>query len=202
MATEQTYLIVGLGNPGQVYSRTRHNVGFMCVERIAERSSLKFDTKRLKADIARGTVDGRSVMLAKPQIYMNESGQSVGELLRWYKLSLANVLIIYDEMDFAIGQIRLRERGSAAGHNGIKSLIQHLGTDEFARIRIGIDRPPPGQNRDHVLTPFTRQEQPLVADAIDLAAEAAEVWLREGIVFAMNRYNVSGKLRPTDWYSG
>jgi len=193
MAEEQNYLIVGLGNPGPVYSRTRHNAGFICVERMAERNSLAFDTRRLKAEIARGTVALKPLMLAKPQTYMNESGQSVGELVRWYKVDLKNLLIIYDELDLSPGQLRLRERGSAAGHNGVKSIIQHLGTDEFARLRFGIGRPERGLGRDYVLNNFTRQEQPIISDTIDLAAEAAETWLREGIVAAMNKYNAGSK---------
>ncbi len=193
MAEEQNYLIVGLGNPGPVYSRTRHNAGFICVERLAERNGLAFDSRRLKAEIARGTVALKPLMLAKPQTYMNESGQSVGELVRWYKVDLKNLLIIYDELDLSPGQLRLRERGSAAGHNGVKSIIQHLGTDEFARLRFGIGRPERGLGRDYVLNNFTRQEQPIISDTVDLAAEAAETWLREGIVAAMNKYNAGSK---------
>ena len=196
MAEQQTYLIVGLGNPGPIYARTRHNVGFMCLERLAARHSLRFDTRRLKAEIARGTVEGRSVMLAKPQTYMNDSGISVAEILRWYKIPQTNLLVIYDELDLPTGILRLRERGSAGGHNGMKSIIAHLGQD-FNRLRVGIGRPSTsGPTRDYVLNNFTRQEAPLIATAIDLAAEAAEVWLREGIIVAMNRYNAGTPDNP------
>ncbi len=189
MSDQQIHLIVGLGNPGPIYAKTRHNVGFVCLDRIALRNNLRFDTRRLKAEIARGIIGERSVMLAKPQTYMNESGAAVAEILHWYKIPLANLLVIYDELDLPPGQLRLRERGSAAGHNGMKSIIAHLGSD-FNRLRIGIGRPP-GPTRDYVLNHFTRQEQPIIHEAIDLAAEAAEVWLREGIIAAMNKYNAT-----------
>jgi peptidyl-tRNA hydrolase, PTH1 family len=185
---DETYLIVGLGNPGPIYARNRHNLGFMCLDRLAARNSLRFDTRRLRAEIARGTIEGRSVMLAKPQTYMNDSGISVAEMLHWYKIPQQNLLAIYDELDLPPGQLRFRERGSAAGHNGMKSIIAYIGPD-FNRLRVGVGRPAPGDNREYLLNNFTRQEVPIIAEAIDLAAEAAEFWLREGIVAAMNRFN-------------
>lgn len=198
MAEQETHLIVGLGNPGPIYARTRHNVGFMCVERIAVRNGLRFDTRRLRAEIARGVIDGRNVMLAKPQTYMNDSGISVAEILHWYKIPTANLLIIYDELDLPTGTIRLRERGSSGGHNGMKSIIAPIGQD-FNRLRIGIGRPSTsGPTRDYVLNNFSRQDAPIISDAIDLAAEAAEVWLREGIIAAMNRYNGGKPDNPSD----
>ncbi len=188
MINEQTYLIVGLGNPGPIYARNRHNLGFMCLDRLAARNGLRFDTRRLKAEIAKGSIEGRSVMLAKPQTYMNDSGISVAEILHWYKIPQPNLLVIYDELDLPPGQLRLRERGSAGGHNGMKSIIAHLSQD-FNRLRVGVGRPAPGDNREYLLNNFTRQEAPIIAEAIDLAAEAAEFWLREGIIATMNRYN-------------
>ncbi len=185
---DETCLIVGLGNPGPIYARNRHNLGFMCLDRLAARNGLRFDTRRLRAEIARGTIEGRSVMLAKPQTYMNDSGTAVAEILHWYKIPQPNLLIIYDELDLPPGQLRFRERGSAAGHNGMKSIIAYIGED-FNRLRVGVGRPAPGDNREYLLNNFTRQEVPIIADAIDLAAEAAEFWLREGIIAAMNRYN-------------
>jgi PTH1 family peptidyl-tRNA hydrolase len=197
MIEQQTYLIVGLGNPGPIYAKNRHNAGFMCVDRIAIRNNLRFDTRRLRAEIARGVIDGRNVMLAKPQTYMNDSGISVAEILHWYKIPTANLLVIYDEMDLPTGTIRLRERGSAAGHNGMKSIIAHIGQD-FNRLRIGVDRPAPGMNREYLLNNFSRQDIPLITEAIDVAAEAAEVWLRQGIISAMNRYNAGKPDNPSD----
>jgi PTH1 family peptidyl-tRNA hydrolase len=188
--TPNLYLIVGLGNPGQQYARTRHNVGWEVLDVLAKRHGLQFRTRQARAEIARGTIAGRPVLLAKPQTFMNLSGQSVAALVRFYKLPLTQVLIVHDELDLPLGTIRLRERGSAAGHNGLTSVIQQLGTANVPRLRIGIERPPvPGDQVNWVLGHFSASERAELAPALDTAADAVETWLREGITTAMNRFN-------------
>jgi PTH1 family peptidyl-tRNA hydrolase len=188
--TPNLYLIVGLGNPGQQYARTRHNVGWEALDVLAKRHGLQFRTRQARAEIARGTIAGRPVILAKPQTFMNLSGQAVRGLVQFYKLPLAQVLIIHDELDLPLGTIRLRERGSAAGHNGLTSVIQQLGTPNVPRLRVGIERPPvAGDQVNWVLGHFSAAERAELAPALTAAADAAETWLREGITPAMNRFN-------------
>ncbi len=188
--TPNLYLIVGLGNPGQQYARTRHNVGWEALDVLAKRHGLQFRTKQARAEIARGTIAGRPVILAKPQTFMNLSGQAVRGLVQFYKLPLSQVLIIHDELDLPLGTIRLRERGSAAGHNGLTSVIQQLGTPNVPRLRVGIERPPvAGDQVNWVLGHFSAAERAELAPALTAAADAAETWLRDGITAAMNRFN-------------
>jgi PTH1 family peptidyl-tRNA hydrolase len=188
--TSNLYLIVGLGNPGRQYERTRHNVGWEVLDLLAKRHGLQFRTKQARAEIARGTIAGRPVILAKPQTFMNLSGQAVRALVQFYKLPLAQVLIIHDDLDLPLGTIRLRERGSAGGHNGLTSVIQQLGTPNVPRLRVGIERPPvPGDQVNWVLGHFSAAERAELAPALSAAADAAETWLREGITPAMNRFN-------------
>ena len=188
--TPNLYLIVGLGNPGRQYERTRHNVGWEVLDLLAKRHGLQFRTKQARAEIARGTIAGRPVILAKPQTFMNLSGQAVRALVQFYKLPLAQVLIIHDDLDLPLGTIRLRERGSAGGHNGLTSVIQQLGTPNVPRLRVGIERPPvPGDQVNWVLGHFSAAERAELAPALSAAADAAETWLREGITPAMNRFN-------------
>ncbi len=184
-------LIVGLGNPGKEYKDTRHNVGFLTVEELARRGGLKWERPRLKAAQARGTLAGRDTVLAKPQTYMNLSGVSVVQLVRWYKVSLTDLLIVSDDLDLPFGQIRLRAEGSAGGQGGLKSIIQQLRSDAFPRLRIGIGRPQWGEPKDYVLTRFTKEQTAELPTIIGRAADAAEVWLAEGIIAAMNRFNGS-----------
>lgn len=188
--TANLYLIVGLGNPGPQYARTRHNVGWEVLDGLAKRHGLQFRTKQARAEIARGNIAGRPVILAKPQTFMNLSGQAVRGLVQFYKLPLTQVLIIHDELDLPLGTIRLRERGSAAGHNGLTSIIQQLGTPNVPRLRVGIERPPvPGDQVHWVLGHFSAAERAELAPALETAADAAETWLRDGIALAMNRFN-------------
>lgn len=184
-------LIVGLGNPGSRYAATRHNVGFMTVDELARRHGLRFSTKQADAEIARGELEGTRVIIAKPQTFMNNSGRAVGALARFYKLPASRVVIIYDELDLPVGTIRMRGKGSANGHNGLKSVIQHLGTQEFPRIRIGISRPAITDHKqiDWVLGRFTKDEQEVMDDTIPRAAEAVEAIITLGMERAMNRYN-------------
>lgn len=182
-------IIVGLGNPGNEYSKTRHNVGFMAVDELAQQLGIQSWKKKNGALIAehRGK---EPIVLVKPQTFMNLSGTAVGELARWYKVAVEDIIVIFDDMDLPIGRLRLRMKGGSGGHKGIESLLTHLPKDTFARIRIGIDRPQTGwQVVDHVLSAFTAEEQPLLKEAISKAAEAVECVVEHGLDKAMNVYN-------------
>lgn len=185
------WLIVGLGNPGEEYTNTRHNIGFRVVKALADRHRLAFDDKRAKARVAEGMIAGQRVVLAKPFTFMNDSGQAVVGLRQWYKLDPATeLLVIYDDLDLPFGALRLRERGSAGTHNGMKSIVGQLGTQQFARLRVGIDPTPPGWNTiNYVLGRFTREQEEQMPQVLDAAVDAVEVVLREGVTAAMNRYN-------------
>ncbi|MCA9972860.1 MAG: aminoacyl-tRNA hydrolase [Anaerolineales bacterium] len=188
-AAGERVLIVGLGNPGRTYARNRHNVGFMAVERLAARHGVAFGTTRSKALVGDGRILDRSVILAKPQTYMNASGDAVGPLANYFKLAPENVLVVYDELDLPFGTIRLREQGGAGGHNGMKSILNHLGQG-FPRVRLGIGRPP-GRMAPAawVLRDFGADEQPVLDDLLDEAVRAIETWLTDGIQLAMSRHN-------------
>lgn len=182
-------IIVGLGNPGSEYSATRHNVGFMAVDELARRWGISSWKKRNQALVAEYRAE-EPVVLIKPQTYMNLSGVAVGELARWYKVPPEDIIVIFDDMDLAIGRLRLRTKGGSGGHRGIESLLTHLAKDSFARVRIGIDRPPTNwQVVDYVLSQFTPEEQPLLKEAILRAGEAAECIIKQGMIKAMNVYN-------------
>ena len=190
------YLIVGLGNPGPQYARTRHNVGWLVVEKLADAYGLSFDRLQFKARVAQGTAHGRRVILAKPLTYMNLSGEAVGPLLRFYKVELDHLLLVYDEMDIPFGTLRLRPSGGSGGHGGMRSVIGVLGTEAFARVRVGVGRPPPGWDPpDFLLAPWTRDEETHVPDLVARGAQAAHTWLTEGLLPAMNRFNAGGKDR-------
>jgi len=184
------HLVVGLGNPGEEYANTRHNLGFRVAEELARRHSLTFRRGRGRAPslMASGIVAGQSAVLMKPLTYMNDSGVAVRAGADFYKVAPANVLIVYDEMDLPLGRIRIREAGSAGGHNGLRSVINHLRTDQLPRLRIGIGRPQ-HTGVDHVLSTFRPDELPVADEAIASAADAVELLLREGTIAAMNRYN-------------
>ena len=187
-------LIVGLGNPGTKYATTKHNIGFMTLDEIAHREQLNFNKTLCQAELAEYFVNGEKIILVKPQTFMNDSGRAVGPLLDYFDLTVADLLVVYDDLDLPTGAIRLRSSGGAGGHNGIKSLIQHLGTKEFPRLRIGIDRPYPGQTVvTHVLSPFPKETHPEMLLAVHKAADACAFW-SDGHSFeaTMNRFNVKG----------
>lgn len=188
-AAEQ--IIVGLGNPGEEYARSRHNVGFRCLAILARRHHLGFKEKHAHARIASGTIAGRAVVLARPYTFMNRSGTAVAPLLRWLGLPPQRLLVIYDDLDLPVGAIRLRARGGAAGHRGMLSIIAALGTEEFPRLRIGIGRPadPHIDPVDFVLQPLTVREEEAFAPILERAADAVECYLREGLAVAMDRFN-------------
>jgi PTH1 family peptidyl-tRNA hydrolase len=183
-------LIVGLGNPGLEYSATRHNLGFLCLDRLATRHRLRFTGKRAKSVLARGTVNGNDLALAKPQTYMNLSGESVRELLRIYKMPTSGLLVVYDDVDLPTGTVRIRERGGPGTHNGMRSIVDELGTTDFARLRIGVGMPTDGQKlADYVLGLPTPEERIVLDEAIDRSVEAIETVARRGIGAAMNQFN-------------
>ncbi len=188
-----TRLIVGLGNPGSRYRDTRHNVGFGCIDLLAERWGIALNDRRRTTALGQGYREGMPVVLAKPRTFMNLSGESVAYLLARFGGRPADLVIVYDEMALPLGRIRLRARGSDAGHNGIKDIIRTVRTVDFARLRIGIGGPGMSGSVDHVLGRFADDEKPAVADAINRAAEAVECLLAEGINIAMNRYNTDPK---------
>jgi peptidyl-tRNA hydrolase, PTH1 family len=181
-------LIAGLGNPGQKYRGTRHNVGFDVVDELAARHGLTWESAPAEAVLAKWR--GRGTLLAKPLTFMNLSGRAVGDLLRFFKIDLAEMLVVVDDINLDVGRLRARSGGSAGGHNGLKSLIELLGTEEFARLRIGVGR---GDARrdlaDHVLARFDPDENPVVEETVGRAADAAELFIAEGIDAVMNRYN-------------
>ena len=185
------WLIVGLGNPGEEYAQTRHNIGFQCLQSYARRHQLAFDGKRAHARIAEGTFAGQRIALAKPFTYMNNSGQAVVGLKQWYKINAAeDLLIVYDDVDLPFGSLRLRERGSAGTHNGMRSTIAQLGSQDFRRIRIGIGPLPAGwQLANFVLGRFTRDEQQQLPEICERAVDALDVIIRDGFSTAMNRFN-------------
>lgn len=182
-------LIVGLGNPGTRYARNRHNVGFMIVEEFADSHSLDFKRKKFNAQIAEGKIADARTMIAKPQTFMNASGEAVAKLFKYYKVEPHDLIVIYDDLDLPLGKLRLRADGSAGGHHGMESIIARIGTSDFPRLRIGIGRPDPDADVDHVLSDFDRQERAIMDETIERAVEAIEAWLENGITVAMNKFN-------------
>lgn len=184
------YLIAGLGNPGGDYRNTRHNAGFMVVDRLSEAYQIPLDQKRFTCRFGIGTVTGRKVVLAKPQAFMNRSGPPVLRFISYYGISGRDILIIHDDIDLAFGRIKINEKGGHGGHNGVKSLVDALGNGDFPRLRIGIGRPARGGDVvRHVLEPFSGLEEAQLDGILDRAAEAAVTILREGAKFGMNRFN-------------
>ena len=183
-------LIVGLGNPGREYANNRHNVGFQIIDLLAKRHGLAFSKLQNGAFTASATIQGRPVILAKPQSYMNLSGMSVASLTRFYETALEDLLVVYDDLDLPVGTIRLRPDGGSGGQNGVNSIIDHIGRRDFPRIRIGIGRPPGKMDpAAYVLKDFRKDEQVVIGEVRERALDAIETWLREGIILAMSRHN-------------
>jgi len=187
------YIIVGLGNPGPDYRNTRHNMGFDTVEILAKRFSVPTDFVKHKAVCGKGLIDGNKAILAMPTTYMNLSGESVRALVDYYKIDVSSELIvIYDDIDLDPGAIRIRKSGSAGGHNGMKNIIQHLGTNEFIRVRVGVGAKPKGYDlADYVLGHFTNEERAIIDKSLNNAADSVCVIMNEGADKAMNVYNKS-----------
>lgn len=189
-----TKLIVGLGNPGPRYAGTRHNVGFSVVAELARRHRIDAKT-RGPSLVGKGTIVGQNVVLAQPKTFMNLSGRAVSSLRNLYAVrDLSDLLIVADDIDLPLGALRLRDRGSSGGHNGLKSVLESLGSDQVARLRIGVGRPGSGADAiDHVLSRFGPDEKPLVDRIIGVGADAVECWIEFGLAEAMNRFN---RVRP------
>ncbi|MET3700063.1 peptidyl-tRNA hydrolase [Bacillus oleivorans] len=183
-------LIVGLGNPGSQYDKTRHNIGFEVIDQLSEQLQTPLTIQKHKGILGKGSYNGESFILLKPLTYMNLSGESIGEVSHFYKIEPSDIVVLYDDLDLPVGKIRLRQKGSAGGHNGLKSTIQHLGTTEFNRIRIGINRPAAGiPVPQYVLGKFTKDEQEMMAEAVKTSANACEAWLTKPFLQVMNEYN-------------
>jgi peptidyl-tRNA hydrolase, PTH1 family len=184
------YLLVGLGNPGRQYRATRHNIGFALIDRLAGRLGLTFSRVQFRALVTDTRYQGRRVFLVKPQTYMNESGQAVGALVRFYKIPLENLLVAHDDVDLPFGTLRLRPGGGSAGQKGVESIINHVSTQSFPRLRLGVDRPPGRMlAAAYVLQDFSRAEQEGLPQVLDTAADAALIFVTSGLETAMNQYN-------------
>ena len=188
--TSLTYLIVGLGNPGRQYQASRHNIGFMLVSHLAEKLDIAFTRVQSKALVTKSNYQGRSLILAKPQTYMNLSGQAVSSLVRFYKIQLDNLLVVYDDVDLPYGRIRIRPSGGSAGQKGMQSIIGQLGTQEFPRMRMGVGRPPGSKGAaSYVLRDFSGEDAEFLPPILDRSVEAVITYITEDLTTAMNRYN-------------
>jgi PTH1 family peptidyl-tRNA hydrolase len=191
-------LIAGLGNPGRRYAGSRHNVGYLVVDELARRwriDAARHD-RRCQGLLAEGSAAGQRVLLLKPTTFMNLSGLSVAAVWRFYKLAFADVLIVHDDLDLPVGQIRLRAVGSAGGHKGLLDILRHLGSPEVPRLRVGIGKVHPAATVEYVLSRFEPQEREIIEQALGRAADAVECWLRDGIDAAMNAFNRKGEQQP------
>ncbi len=186
-------LIIGLGNPGEKYRYTRHNAGFLTVQRLADKYNIELKKIGCKAVYGKGKICGEDVILALPQTYMNESGISVKQLMSYFRVPVEDLLVIYDDMDIDTGSLRIRLNGSAGSHNGMKSVIYQIESDSFKRIRIGISKPEHANIIDYVLGEFTNAELPLINEAIDNAVDAVALIVTQGAEFAMNKFNQKKK---------
>jgi PTH1 family peptidyl-tRNA hydrolase len=183
-------IIVGLGNPGRKYERTRHNAGFMAVDELARDLRFSLTQEKYHALIGKGKVGVDEVLLGKPQTFMNESGRSVGAILRYTAATVADLIVVHDDLDLPLGTVRVKPGGGHGGHNGLRSIIEHLGTPGFIRIRVGIGRPPADRDAaDYVLSPFLPEERQGVLDAVAQAAGATRAVIIQGLTKAMNEFN-------------
>ncbi len=187
---ENLFIIIGLGNPGTRYDNTRHNVGFETIDLLSHRYGIKVSKLKHKALLGDGTIEGARVLLVKPQTFMNLSGESVREVLEWYKPSIKNVILVYDDIDLPLGRLRVRSKGSAGTHNGMRSVIYHVQDDTFPRIKIGVGKPPENWDlADYVLSRFGSGDRKIIDNAISSAADAVGTIIRAGVEAAMQRFN-------------
>lgn len=182
-------LIVGLGNPTKEYAKTRHNVGFRVIDRLADELNVTLSPSKFKGDYVKFKYKGEDVIFLKPMTYMNLSGESVIQVMHYFKCDLDDLLVIYDDLDMPTGKLRLRESGGAGGHNGIKNIIEHVKGKNFKRIRIGIDKNPQIKVVDYVLGRFSKEEEKLIDEGVEKAMKAVELYLDKGFAAAMNQYN-------------
>lgn len=192
---EGMFVIVGLGNPGRDYADTRHNAGYMALDILADRADIDIARRNFRSVYGEGRIGGEKVVLAKPETFMNNSGWAVRDLVNWYKVSPDHLIVIYDDADIPVGTLRIREKGSAGSHNGMKSIVYQLGFDDFPRVRIGIGGAAHGMV-GHVLGPFSEEEKPAVAEALRDAAQAAELIVRGRMSEAQAAFNRKGKNNP------
>lgn len=185
------FIIAGLGNPTKTYAGTRHNIGFEVIDALAQRCSIDVGMKKSKALCGMGYIEGQKVILAKPQTYMNLSGEAVRELAAYYKVEPEDIIVVYDDISLVPGQLRVRPKGSAGGHNGIKNIIAQLGTQEFPRVKVGVGEKPKGWDlADYVLSRFSPDERALMDEAVKNAADAVVTMISDGVDVAMNRFNM------------
>ncbi len=190
------YLIAGLGNPGPEYEKTRHNVGFQTAKKLHEEYRFPMERARFQAQFSKGRIGDEDVILARPMTYMNNSGMAVRALMDYFKIDPDHVIVIYDDIDLPLGHLRIRENGSAGSHNGMKSVVQHMGTQDFPRIRIGVGAKPEGWDlADYVLSRFSPEDQTAIDETISLAAKAAADIVDKGLSYAMNHYNTKHERR-------
>lgn len=190
------FLIIGLGNPGREYTQNRHNFGFMLVDRIASRLGARGMKVQSKAIIITTLYEGQKIILAKPQTFMNLSGQSIQGLMNFYKIPLDHILLAHDDLDLPFCTIRIRPGGGAGGQKGVKSTIDQLGTPDFARLRLGIDRPPGRMEAaSYVLQDFSQKEMEFVTETLDKAADAGLAWVTNGLNYAMNKFNGTPEIK-------
>ena len=184
------YVIVGLGNPGKQYEHTRHNVGFDVIDILAKEYGISVTKIKHKALIGEGRVGNEKVLLVKPQTYMNLSGETLIDIYNYYKVDSNNIVVIYDDIDLDVGKIRIRKKGSGGTHNGMRSILKCLGTNEFPRVRVGVSKPRPGQDlADFVLSRFRKEESSDIQDGLEKAAKSVDCIIRENIDLSMNKYN-------------
>lgn len=187
---DDIFIIAGLGNPGREYELTRHNVGFNTIDLLAERYGIKVSKIKFKALSGEGVIDKKRILLVKPQTYMNLSGESVREIVEWYKIPMSKMILVYDDIDLPLGKIRVRPGGSAGTHNGMRSVIYQLQNDIFPRVKIGIGNAPEGWDlKDYVLGRFNDEDRKIINESIAKAADAVETIIKSGIDAAMNIYN-------------
>jgi PTH1 family peptidyl-tRNA hydrolase len=186
-------VIAGLGNPGRKYENTKHNMGFLVLDAFAEKNSIRIRKIKHKALVGEGIIAGQKVLLVKPQTYMNLSGESLREVVQYYDVEPEELMVVYDDVDIPMGSIRLRKKGSAGSHNGMKSIIYQLQFDDFPRLRVGIGTEKKGDMIDFVLTGFSKEESAKIREAIETSVSAMECWIERGIDIAMNEYNPKKK---------
>ena len=190
-------VIIGLGNPGMKYAGTRHNIGFDTVTALADKYNIKINNKKFNGLIGDGFIGGEKVLLVQPQTYMNLSGECVGQIADFFKIEPENLIVICDDINLDTGRLRIRAKGSAGGHNGLKNIIAHLGTEAFPRIRVGVGEKTEGWDlADYVLARFSKDDEPVMREAIKNAVGAVETWISDDIGTAMNRFNINPNPKP------